>query len=86
MPIVVNLDVMMAKRKMSLNELSARKGAPVRMVPSTRRPCHKITAVQMPQNSRNRARTTSYTPAVHTQPQLRTNAIPTRRGTSSGFS
>lgn len=59
---------------------------PVRMVPSTRRPCHKITAVQMPQNSRNRASTTSYTPAVHTQPQLRTKAIPTRRGTSSGFS
>jgi putative transcriptional regulator len=26
MPIVVNLDVMMAKRKMSLNELSARVG------------------------------------------------------------
>lgn len=26
MPIVVNLDVMMAKRKMSLNELSARGG------------------------------------------------------------
>ena len=26
MPIVVNLDVMMARRKMSLNELSARVG------------------------------------------------------------
>ena len=26
MPIIVNLDVMMAKRKMSLNELSARVG------------------------------------------------------------
>ena len=29
MPIVVNLDVMMAKRKMSLNELSARVEMPL---------------------------------------------------------
>ena len=38
-----------------LTAFSREKGSPRRMVSSTRRPCQRITAVQTPENSRNRA-------------------------------